>query len=192
MASPPRSRTTAEELLSVRESINLIHFPAIAVSSVGSRRFGSLPANGWLVSMPGTGTHRLLRRLNYSPKTLAEYLKLGLPADVVAPTGGRAMLVRSTDQGKTWSKPEMLIDTPADDRHPAFVELQDGTVLCSFFTYAGEPKNGDPVTSPQREFGSYGPFDHGRTWERSPADYKRHFCTMRRMVRFCGSETARF
>ena len=59
---------------------------------------------------------------------------MGLPADIVAPTGGRAMIVRSTDQGKTWSKPETLIDTPSDDRHPAFVELKDGTVLCSFFT----------------------------------------------------------
>src|SRR6188474_1289430 len=41
--------------------------------------------------------------LNYSPTTLAEYVKTGLPADIVAPTGGRAMIVRSTDQGKTWS-----------------------------------------------------------------------------------------
>src|SRR6188472_1713267 len=57
--------------------------------------------------------------LNYSPKTLAEYVKMGLPADIEAPTGGRAMLVRSTDQGKSWSKPETLIDTKSDDRHPA-------------------------------------------------------------------------
>src|SRR5437588_7716406 len=41
--------------------------------------------------------------LNYSATTLAEYVKMGLPADIVAPTGGRAMIVRSTDQGKTWS-----------------------------------------------------------------------------------------
>ena len=42
---------------------------------------------------------------------------MGLPADIVAPTGGRAMIIRSTDQGKTWSKPVTLIDTPDDDRH---------------------------------------------------------------------------
>jgi len=64
------------------------------------------------------------------------------------------MIVRSTDQGKNWSKPETLIDTPSDDRHPAFVELKDGTVLCSFFTYDGEPKNGIQVTSQQRGYGS--------------------------------------
>ena len=52
-------------------------------------------------------------------------------------TGGRAMIIRSTDEGKTWSKPATLIDTPVDDRHPAFVELTDGTLLCSLFTYTG-------------------------------------------------------
>ena len=76
--------------------------------------------------------------LNYSPKTLEEYRKLGMPADVVAPTGGRAMIMRSRDEGKTWSKPETLFDSPADDRHPAFVHLRDGTILCSFFIYLGE------------------------------------------------------
>src|SRR6185312_16405877 len=106
--------------------------------------------------------------LNYSPKTLAEYVKMGLPADIVAPTGGRAMIVRSIDQGKTWSKPETLIDTPSDDRHPAFVELKDGTVLCSFFTYDGEPKNGDPSNEPAARVWFLRSFDHGRTWEKQP------------------------
>ena len=106
--------------------------------------------------------------LNYSPKTLAEYVAMGLPADIVAPTGGRAMICRSTDQGKTWSKPETLIDTLSDDRHPAFVELTDGTVLCSFFTYAGEPKNGDASNEPAARVWFVRSFDHGRTWEKQP------------------------
>jgi photosystem II stability/assembly factor-like uncharacterized protein len=106
--------------------------------------------------------------LNYSPKTLAEYVKMGLPADIVAPTGGRAMLVHSTDQGKTWSKPETLIDTPSDDRHPAFVELNDGTILCSFFTYDGEPKNGDLSKGPVARVWFIRSFDHGLTWEKKP------------------------
>ena len=75
--------------------------------------------------------------LRYSPKTLERYHRIGLPMHVVAPTGGRAMLIRSTDAGKTWSKPATLIDTPVDDRHPAFIELKDGTLLCSLFTYTG-------------------------------------------------------
>jgi sialidase-1 len=106
--------------------------------------------------------------LNYSPKTLAEYVKMGLPADIVAPTGGRAMIVHSTDQGKTWSKPQTLIDTPYDDRHPAFVELADGTVLCSFFTYPGEPNNGDRSKEPAVRIWFLRSFDHGHTWEKQP------------------------
>jgi sialidase-1 len=107
--------------------------------------------------------------LHYPAKTLAEYRKMGLPADVVAPTGGRAMIIRSKDQGRTWSKPETLIDTPADDRHPAFVELQDGTVLCSFFTYMGQPEGGewqDPSMATRVLF--IRSFDDGRTWEKKP------------------------
>jgi len=94
---------------------------------------------------------------------------MGLPAGVVAPTGGRAMIIRSRDEGKTWSKPETLIDTPADDRHPAFVELRDGTVLCSFFTYMGEPEGGewkDPSLAVRVHF--IRSFDGGRTWEQKP------------------------
>ena len=107
--------------------------------------------------------------LRYPAKTLEEYLKMGLPAGVVAPTGGRAMIIRSTDQGKTWSKPGTLIDTPADDRHPAFVELRDGTVLCSFFTYMGEPESGewkDASLAVRVHF--IRSFDGGRTWEQKP------------------------
>ena len=108
--------------------------------------------------------------LHYPAKTLEEYHKLGLPADIVAPTGGRAMLVRSTDAGKTWSKPMTLIDTPADDRHPAFVELLDGTILCSFFTYVGEPENGDLSKAPELAARVHiiRSFDGGQTWEQKP------------------------
>ncbi len=107
--------------------------------------------------------------LRYPAGTLEEYLKLGLPRGVVAPTGGRAMVIRSTDQGKTWSKPVTLIDTPADDRHPAFVELGDGTLLCSFFTYMGVPEESereDPSLATRVRF--IRSFDGGHTWEKKP------------------------
>jgi photosystem II stability/assembly factor-like uncharacterized protein len=107
--------------------------------------------------------------LHYPPKTLEGYLKMGLPAGIVAPTGGRAMIMRSADAGKTWSKPVTLIDTPADDRHPAFVELRDGTLLCSFFTYMGEAEGGvwkDPAM--ETRVNLIRSFDGGRTWEKQP------------------------
>ena len=106
--------------------------------------------------------------LHYSPQTLESYRNMGMPADIVAPTGGRAMITRSIDGGKTWSNPQTLIDTPQDDRHPAFVELRDGTVLCSFFTYPGEPLNNDLVKDPTMAARVHfiRSFDGGKTWEK--------------------------
>ena len=75
--------------------------------------------------------------LRYLPKTIEAYHKMGLPADIVAPTGGLRDDHASTDEGKTWSKPVTLLDTPNDDRHPAWVALPDEALLCSLFIYPG-------------------------------------------------------
>jgi BNR repeat-like domain len=105
--------------------------------------------------------------LRFSAKTIAEYRKIGLPVDVVAPTGGRAMILRSTDEGKTWSKPTTILDTPADDRHPAFVEVPDGTLVCSLFTYPGAD-SADYVKDPRlaHRTAIIRSFDHGKTWDK--------------------------
>jgi photosystem II stability/assembly factor-like uncharacterized protein len=75
------------------------------------------------------------------------------------------MIMRSYDEGVTWTKPETLIDTPADDRHPNCVELPDGTLLCTFFTYPG---NGDFEKEP--ELAGHALVirsrDGGKTWEK--------------------------
>ena len=57
--------------------------------------------------------------------------------EVKAPRGGRAHIMYSDNEGKTWSKPKVLIDTKNDDRHPTILELDDGTLLCTFFDYSG-------------------------------------------------------
>lgn len=87
------------------------------------------------------------------------------------------MVMRSTDQGRTWSKPVTLIDTPADDRHPAFLELRNGTLLCSFFSYAGEPEGGDWAKDPSLAVRVHfvRSFDGGRSWERKPRMLKTPF-----------------
>lgn len=106
--------------------------------------------------------------LRFSPGTIAEYQKMGLPKDIVAPAGGVAMIVRSTDEGQTWSRPAIMLDTPDDDRHPAFVEPHgpDGMLICSLFTYPGADP-GAYVQDPRlaHRTAIIRSFDHGKTWD---------------------------
>jgi hypothetical protein len=105
--------------------------------------------------------------LRYSKEVIESFVKLGMPENISAPSGGRAMAIRSTDQGKTWSKPVTILDTPDDDRHPSFIELPDGTILCSVFTYSGADIvsiRKDPSVSNHTAI--IRSFDHGKTWEK--------------------------
>ena len=47
---------------------------------------------------------------------------------------GKTMFVRSTDNGQTWSEPELINDTPLDDRDAGICVCRDGTVVVSWFT----------------------------------------------------------
>ncbi|NOZ60965.1 MAG: exo-alpha-sialidase, partial [Calditrichaeota bacterium] len=47
---------------------------------------------------------------------------------------GKIMLVRSTDNGKTWLKPEVLFDTPIDDRDVGLTVGKNGVVLATFWS----------------------------------------------------------
>lgn len=88
-----------------------------------------------------------------------------------APTGGRSMATRSSDNGKTWSKPVTVIDHRLDDRPHALFVCRDGTVLCFVnvaASWAGFPK------APKRFENDLGGLndqqlvlrstDSGRTW----------------------------
>jgi len=65
-------------------------------------------------------------------KQFDEWAAIGLP-DLPAPRGGRAHVMHSDDEGRTWSRPTTLVDTDRDDRHPTILELADGTLLCTWF-----------------------------------------------------------
>ena len=85
----------------------------------------------WHVTVPWTAE---IRKDDACRKQFEAWQKIGLP-DLPAPRGGRTHLVCSDDEGLTWSKPGTLVDTDADDRAPTILELDDGTLLCTFFTY---------------------------------------------------------
>lgn len=46
---------------------------------------------------------------------------------------GRILWTESTDEGRTWSTPRKLIDTPQDDRDPQITQLADGTIVINWF-----------------------------------------------------------
>ena len=91
----------------------------------------------WHVSVPWTEE---IRKDSAKKRQFEEWQKLGLP-NIWAPRGGRAHIMYSDSHGLHWTKPETLIDTPHDDRHPTILEAADGTWVCTFCTCA-LPRNG--------------------------------------------------
>ncbi len=47
---------------------------------------------------------------------------------------GKNFIVRSSDGGKTWSEPELVNNTPLDDRDTGLVVCADGTLVMTWFT----------------------------------------------------------
>jgi BNR/Asp-box repeat. len=47
---------------------------------------------------------------------------------------GKTQIVRSTNNGKTWSEPETINNTPLDDRDAGIIQTKQGTLLISWFT----------------------------------------------------------
>src|SRR5438105_4873912 len=42
---------------------------------------------------------------------------------------GRLDMVYSSDEGRTWTKPAVVVDSPVDDRNPALGQAADGTLV---------------------------------------------------------------
>jgi sialidase-1 len=77
------------------------------------------------------------------------------------PRGGRIMAVRSSDDGRTWGKPAVVLDTDRDDRDPSVACLKDGTLLLNWFT----PQKNHVAVLLARST------DNGKTWG-EPAQLK--------------------
>ena len=84
------------------------------------------------------------------------YAHISWPDVNIFKTGGRISGCYSEDEGKTWSEPFVVFDSPFDDRDPSVTVLEDGTVLCDFFM----------LDKPFRKMGTWyiRSTDNGKTW----------------------------
>lgn len=75
---------------------------------------------------------------------------------------GKALMCRSTDQGKTWSPPTVITDEPGvDDRNVAIVELPNRDLLVTYNTYLQVSVNPWKTISQAKTIRSK---DGGQTW----------------------------
>ncbi len=88
---------------------------------------------------------------------------------------GRLDLVISGDQGRNWSKPWTVVDSPEDDRNPALGQLKDGTILLAYAVLSGYEADGLRLP-PKREDRVFdGVYlmrskDKGKTWTKPVRD----------------------
>ena len=105
------------------------------------------------------------------PELKKQYAAENWPVDFPAPTGGRVMSCRSTDNGKTWSKPETVVDYRLDDFPHALFTCRDGTVLmfvevqASWYGYMQAPDGfQDDIDGLNTKQFVLRSTDSGRTW----------------------------
>ena len=103
-------------------------------------------------------------------KNLVEsYQKSGLDLNHKAPTGGRIMACRSKDNGKTWSKPELVFNGEIDAAPSATCVTSKGTVIqiinvqASWYGFPEAPEGHQKLNTKQLYIRST---DHGRTWSK--------------------------
>jgi sialidase-1 len=78
------------------------------------------------------------------------------------PKAGRICLVRSSDEGRTWTRPQTIYDDFNDNRDPHINQLRNGTLVVSLFSLLFDPvtKKDYRGTNPQLIWSR----DGGRTW----------------------------
>jgi hypothetical protein len=78
---------------------------------------------------------------------------------------GRLDIVFSSDEGKTWSTPTVVVDSPLDDRNPAFGQAKDGTLVVGYWECANYDANGKFTETPHASKTKVTrSSDGGRTW----------------------------
>jgi hypothetical protein len=80
---------------------------------------------------------------------------------------GRLDMIFSSDEGKTWSKPVVVNDSPIDDRNPSLGVARDGTLVVGFWrtaTYDDAGKYSPKLTDKERSTWVTRSKDGGQTW----------------------------
>lgn len=105
----------------------------------------------------------------------AGYGHVSLPNESL-PRGGRICYCVSADEGRTWSRAEVLYDSEDDDRDPSIAQLRSGRLVCNFFSLRA---NRD-ASPPWDGLGSFTVVsdDGGRTWSNArPICGERYYCS---------------
>lgn len=86
---------------------------------------------------------------------------------------GRLDIVFSADEGRTWTKPTVVVDSPADDRNPALGQARDGALVVGFWRTATYDEQGryKPDLERPRNTWVTRSTDGGKSWtEPAPID----------------------
>lgn len=101
------------------------------------------------------------------PEAVEAWSRNGYPKDHVAPRGGRILATRSGDGGRTWSRPETILDGRWDVSPVGMNRLADGGLLvfvnqqASWYGVDAPPPGHLPVNT---RIGVIRSADQGRTW----------------------------
>src|SRR5262245_888851 len=82
---------------------------------------------------------------------------------------GRLDMVFSADEGKTWAKPAVVVDSPVDDRNPALGQAKDGTLVVGYWRTANYDEQGryNPKLNKPTSTWVTRSRDGGKTWSAS-------------------------
>lgn len=88
--------------------------------------------------------------------------------------GGRLDMVYSSDEGKTWTQPAVVVDSPEDDRNPALGQAKSGAIVVAFWRmalYDDKGKYNPKLDKPTTTWVTRSE-DGGKTWKESEIDCK--------------------
>ena len=76
----------------------------------------------------------------------------------------RVMTARSTDDGRHWSNPEVLVDSPDNEGNIALGVLHDGTLLLGYEIFGNEKGEDGKPRFPYISYNVIRSTDHGKNW----------------------------